>query len=334
VTRDLAKYHGTLDLLATITRYARNEMLRSPAASDDAGPVPKDIDALMDWASNHATASLTALIIWATAVQRPNGADVLRQALRDHPNLTGEFSVPEETPGELVDLPTSEHGRTPDALWTAIADLLPALAEVPLPTATTAGRLAELALSLAEVLAAAEDAEARRASESEWRLRCEAAAASVIKAAPDTRFGNENSLGEMLASRCNEEDLARLETGATAITRVAAERAVAKENLGLALEHEDRDDLVSLAAALTAANTALSQARAALILSLRDALGVVAGRGQATRNQISRTTTGAEAYVRRNKAADRLLRRDGPTFTPNRNVFIPPGSCLFDPICS
>src|ERR1700738_4299756 len=35
----------------------------------------------------------------------------------------------------------------------------------------------------------------------------------------------------------------------------------------------------------------------------------VAGRGQAARNQIFRTTTSAEAYVRRNKAADRLVRR-------------------------
>src|SRR6267142_5451335 len=35
----------------------------------------------------------------------------------------------------------------------------------------------------------------------------------------------------------------------------------------------------------------------------------VAGRGQAARNQIFRRTTGAEAYVRRNKAADRLVRR-------------------------
>ena len=44
----------------------------------------------------------------------------------------------------------------------------------------------------------------------------------------------------------------------------------------------------------------------------------VAGRGQAARNQISRTTTGAEAYVRRNKAADRLLRRAPDS--PSRNL--------------
>src|ERR1700730_19310275 len=44
----------------------------------------------------------------------------------------------------------------------------------------------------------------------------------------------------------------------------------------------------------------------------------VAGRGQAARNQISRTTTGAEAYVRRNKAADRLLRR--ALDSPSRNL--------------
>src|ERR1700730_13909717 len=44
----------------------------------------------------------------------------------------------------------------------------------------------------------------------------------------------------------------------------------------------------------------------------------VAGRGQAARNKISRTTPGAEAYVRRNKAADRLLRRAPDS--PSRNL--------------
>src|ERR1700730_18232911 len=48
----------------------------------------------------------------------------------------------------------------------------------------------------------------------------------------------------------------------------------------------------------------------------------VAGRGQAARNQIFRTTTGAEAYVRRNKAADRLVRRAPDQ--PSRNVPPPP----------
>jgi hypothetical protein len=48
----------------------------------------------------------------------------------------------------------------------------------------------------------------------------------------------------------------------------------------------------------------------------------VAGRGQAARNQIFRTTTGAEAYVRRNKAADRLMRRAPDQ--PSRNLPPPP----------
>jgi hypothetical protein len=48
----------------------------------------------------------------------------------------------------------------------------------------------------------------------------------------------------------------------------------------------------------------------------------VAGRGQAARNQIFRTATGAEAYVRRNKAADRLVRRAPDP--PSRNLPPPP----------
>jgi hypothetical protein len=48
----------------------------------------------------------------------------------------------------------------------------------------------------------------------------------------------------------------------------------------------------------------------------------VAGRGQAARNQIFRTTTGAEAYVRRNKAAVRLVRRAPDQ--PSRNLPPPP----------
>src|ERR1700674_855493 len=43
---------------------------------------------------------------------------------------------------------------------------------------------------------------------------------------------------------------------------------------------------------------------------------------QAARNQIFRTTTGAEAYVRRNKAADRLMRRAPDQ--PSRNLPPPP----------
>src|SRR5258707_4377040 len=49
---------------------------------------------------------------------------------------------------------------------------------------------------------------------------------------------------------------------------------------------------------------------------------LVAGRGQAARNQIFRTTTGAEAYVRRNKAANRLMRRAPDQ--PSRNLPPPP----------
>src|SRR5258707_15179623 len=48
----------------------------------------------------------------------------------------------------------------------------------------------------------------------------------------------------------------------------------------------------------------------------------VAGRGQAARNQISRRTTGAEEYVRLNKAADRLVRRAPDQ--PSRNLPPPP----------
>src|SRR5258705_12705285 len=48
----------------------------------------------------------------------------------------------------------------------------------------------------------------------------------------------------------------------------------------------------------------------------------IAGRGPAARNQIFRTTTGTEAYVRRNKAADRLVRRAPDQ--PSRNVPPPP----------
>ena len=48
----------------------------------------------------------------------------------------------------------------------------------------------------------------------------------------------------------------------------------------------------------------------------------IAGRGPAARNQIFRTTTGAEAYVRRNKAADRLVRRAPDQ--PSRNLPPPP----------
>jgi hypothetical protein len=44
----------------------------------------------------------------------------------------------------------------------------------------------------------------------------------------------------------------------------------------------------------------------------------VAGRGQAARNQIFRRTTSVEAYVRRNKAADRLVRRAPDQ--PSRNL--------------
>jgi hypothetical protein len=44
----------------------------------------------------------------------------------------------------------------------------------------------------------------------------------------------------------------------------------------------------------------------------------VAGRGQAARNQIFRRTTSAKAYVRRNKAADRLVRRAPDQ--PSRNL--------------
>ena|SRR5712671_4204411 len=51
----------------------------------------------------------------------------------------------------------------------------------------------------------------------------------------------------------------------------------------------------------------------------------VAGRGQAARNQTFRRTTGAEAYVRRNKAADRLV-RCAPD-QPSRNL--PPRPFLF-----
>src|ERR1700719_1178711 len=50
----------------------------------------------------------------------------------------------------------------------------------------------------------------------------------------------------------------------------------------------------------------------------------VAGRGQAARNQIFRRTTGTEEYVRRNKAADRLVRRAPDQ--PSRN---PPPPFLF-----
>src|ERR1700681_610686 len=48
----------------------------------------------------------------------------------------------------------------------------------------------------------------------------------------------------------------------------------------------------------------------------------VAGRGQAARNQIFRRIIGAEEYVRRNKAADRLVRRAPDQ--PSRNLPPPP----------
>src|SRR3984893_7990562 len=48
----------------------------------------------------------------------------------------------------------------------------------------------------------------------------------------------------------------------------------------------------------------------------------VAGRRQAPRNQTFRSTTGLEAYVRRNKAADRLVRRAPDQ--PSRNLPPPP----------
>ena len=51
----------------------------------------------------------------------------------------------------------------------------------------------------------------------------------------------------------------------------------------------------------------------------------VAGRGQAARNQIFRRTTGAEEYVRRNKAADRLVRRAPDQASQN----LPPRPFLF-----
>jgi hypothetical protein len=162
--------------------------------------------------------------------------------------------------------------RSGTRIWAEIVGLFPSLSDVPMPSAATARRLAELSLPLAKAIATAEDDLARQAHELEWRARCDAAAAVIFRAKPTLSVEEEN-FAATLALKCSEEDLVRCEHLAASTVAAATERLETRRILQLALEREDSDDLEALFAAVTSANVRFSQARLDLDSALGDALG-------------------------------------------------------------